>query len=162
MIRWESSAFSPTSISSAPYTLYFFLHSLLPSSLLSCPLFHSDFKSNFLISISLFCYLTLKVLIFLVQSSFTSSLHFRLWVASKTMTFGEIPQCLCLWSVWAPWPLQASLNLFKPLLAGDTSFVVLTKFLMLLPRTHYMCFSDICIIQSIICVPKWDVQGQKI
>lgn len=107
--------------SSSFYTFYFFLHIFSVNSLLSCPLFHSDVRSNFRIAQSLF------FLFF-----FSSLSHFERWrefksppclcpffihffFPSKTLgcikhndILGEMPRRLCLWSVWPP---QASLNL---------------------------------------------------
>lgn len=85
--------------SSSFYTFYFFLHIFSVNSLLSCPLFHSDVRSNFRIAQSLFFLFfflhcltlrggeNLKVHLVFVRSSFTSFSHLRLWVASNTMTF---------------------------------------------------------------------------
>ena len=107
--------------SSSFYTFSFFLYIFSVNSLLSCPLFHSDVRSNFRIAQSLF------FLFF-----FSSLSHFERWrefksppclcpffvhflFPSQTLgcikhndILGKMPRRLCLWSVRPP---QASVNL---------------------------------------------------
>lgn len=151
--------FSSPFYSSALCTLYFFLYNFF---LLSYPLFHSDVQSNFLISLSLFCCLTsrggenLKVLLFFVQSLFTFFPHFRLWVASKTMTFwGNTTVSLsviCLSSL-------TSSSLFEPpqALSSRLHFSCSRNYTFngACMKTFFACvFVDLCNTDSIIWVVK--------
>ena len=120
-------------------------------------------------SIPLFYYLILKgveelkVLLCFVQSSFSFFSHLRPQVASKTMTF------------WG----NTTMSLSLICLGSLTSSSLFESIRALNSRRHFSCslnynfkvasmeqfscaFFWIAIIQSIIYVPEWNIQGQRI
>lgn len=111
------------------YLLLIFSQFLTTLPTLVFPCSCSDVQSNFLIALSLFCCLTPREFetppclcpLFFPFQTVDSIKHNDI--------LGEIPRCLCLWAVWALWPIQASLNLFKPFVARDTSLEVSATFL---------------------------------
>lgn len=117
-IIWQLGlTFSPASIHLLliPFSYFFTISHHMP--LLSCELFHSDVQSNFLIVLSLFCFLTsrggenLKVLLAFVQSSFSlfliseCGLLQTLWhflKISQGLSFSDLSELKPLWTPTSP------------------------------------------------------------